>query len=43
MRAFADWIYRQLETEYDYQNSDEQVDESIIANEYEFTEEGKPA
>jgi hypothetical protein len=37
------WIYRQLEKEYEWLMSDEQVDESIRANEYEFTEEGKPA
>jgi len=37
------WIYRQLEREYEYQNSDEVVDETICANEYEFTEEGKRA
>ena len=41
MRDFADWIYKQLETEYDYQNSDEQVDDAITANEYEFDEEGE--
>ena len=41
LRAFADWIYRQLETEYNYQNSDEQVAETIKANEYEFTVEGE--
>ena len=40
MRDFADWIYDQLQKEYDYQMSDEQVAESIIANEYEFTEDG---
>lgn len=43
MRDFADWIYKQLETEYDYQNSDEQVDEMIRANEYEFEEDGTRA
>lgn len=43
MRDFADWIYRQLEAEYAYQNADEQVDDSIIANEYEFTETGEIA
>lgn len=42
-RDFMRWIYRQLETEYVYQNSDEQVDESIIANEYEFEEDGSRA
>lgn len=40
MRDFADWIYAQLEKEYNYQISDEQVAESIIVNEYEFTEDG---
>jgi hypothetical protein len=40
LRRFMDWIYEQLETEHDWLNSDEQVDESIIANEYEFTESG---
>lgn len=43
MRSFADWIYRQLEKEYEYQTSDEAVDEAITANEYEFTEDGEPA
>jgi len=38
---FMQWMYRQLEAEYDYRNSDEQIDESITANEYEFTEDGK--
>lgn len=40
MRDFADWIYRQLEQEYEYLQSDEQVDESIRANEYTFDENG---
>lgn len=40
MRAFADWIYNRLRSEYEYQNSDEAVEESIIGNEYEFTEDG---
>ena len=43
LRDFMTWIYRQLETEHDYQLSDETVDESIRANEYEFTESGKRA
>lgn len=43
MRDFADWIYRNLEREYEYRMSDENVDESIRCNEYEFTEEGKIA
>lgn len=37
------WIYRTLEREYDYQNSDEVVAENIEANDYEFTEEGERA
>lgn len=40
---FADWIYRALEKEYGYQMSDECVDESIRANEYEFDEDGNRA
>lgn len=43
LRDFANWVYRQLESEYDYQNSDETVDENIRANEYEFTENGEIA
>jgi len=43
MREFADWIYRQLEKEYNYQNSDDTVAENIRANEYEFSEDGKRA
>lgn len=41
MRAFADWIYSQLEKEWDYQNADAQADDAIRANEYEFTADGK--
>jgi hypothetical protein len=41
LRSFADWIYHQLEKEYEYQASDEQVDETLRCNEYTFTEEGK--
>jgi hypothetical protein len=37
---FANWIYRQLEKEYDYQNSDENVADNIRANEYEFESDG---
>lgn len=43
LRDFADWIYRRLEDAYDWLNSDEQVDESIIANEYTFDEDGNRA
>lgn len=40
LRDFNHWIYRQLQAEYEYQSADEQVDENIRANEYDFTEEG---
>lgn len=40
MRDFADWIYRQLEKEYEWRNADEQVDENILINEYTFDEDG---
>jgi hypothetical protein len=43
LREFADWIYQRLEKEYDWRMSDENVDESIVCNEYEFTEDGAPA
>jgi hypothetical protein len=42
-RDLARAFYKALEAEYDYQNSDEQIAETIIANEYEFTEEGERA
>lgn len=31
-RALADWLYRQLEKEYEYQQSDEAVADTIFAN-----------
>lgn len=40
LRDFANWIYAQLEQAYDYQNSDEAVAESLIANDYRFTKDG---
>lgn len=40
-RNFADWIYRQLEHEYEYQCSEEYVAEVCGSNAYTFTEEGK--
>lgn len=43
IRNFADWIYKGLEEEYDYRMSDERVDDTLIANEYEFTEKGERA
>jgi hypothetical protein len=41
LRAFADWIYSQLQAEYHYQVSPDNVEESIRGNEYEFTSDGK--
>lgn len=40
LREFADWIYHQLETEYEWRMADEQVDEAIMINEYDFDETG---
>lgn len=39
----SSWLYTQLRAEVDYQNSDEQVDEMLTVNEYEFTENGEIA
>ncbi len=41
LRDLARWLYRQLDREYEYQTSDEAVDEAIAANEYSFTEAGR--
>lgn len=41
LRDFADWIYRQLETDHEWRNADEQVDDNIRANEYTFTRDGQ--
>lgn len=43
LRDFANWIYKQLESAYDYENSDEQIIEAIISNEYEFNVDGSKA
>jgi len=40
LRDLAQWLYRQLEQEYDHQMSSEVVDEGIIANGCTFTEAG---
>lgn len=40
LRLFADWIHGRLGQEHDWLTSDEQVDESIRANEYTFNEDG---
>lgn len=41
--TLARGFYRTLEAEWEYQNSDEAVAETIRANEYEFTEDGECA
>jgi hypothetical protein len=41
LRDLARWLYRQLESEYEYQASDEVTDEAILANEYTFTGDGR--
>lgn len=43
LRDFMRWIYRALEKECEYLQSDEQVDAAILVNEYEFTEDGATA
>ena len=43
MVDFARWIYDALEAENDWRNADEQVDENIRANEYEFYADGRRA
>lgn len=40
MRNLADWLYYRLKAEYEWLQSDESVDEGIIANEYTFDEYG---
>lgn len=41
LQAFAGWIADAVNAEYEYQNSDEATDETIAANEYEFTADGE--
>jgi hypothetical protein len=43
LRNFMRWIYKALEAEYNYLNSDEAVDETIECNEYEFFKDGSRA
>ena len=40
LRDLASWLYQRLENEYDYLLSDESIDDSIHANEYEFFKNG---
>ncbi|MEF9601911.1 antitoxin of toxin-antitoxin stability system, partial [Paracoccus sp. PXZ] len=41
LRDLARWLYRQVEREYDCLSSDKAVDETILANDYTFTEAGR--
>lgn len=41
LRDFMEWIYGQLRAEYDHAMSDENVDENIVLNAYEFDECGR--
>ena len=41
LRRLARWLYRQLETSYNWTMDDEQVADCLVANEYEFSAEGK--
>lgn len=43
MDDLADWLYKTLQNEYEWLTSDEEVAESIRANEYEFDEDGRRA
>lgn len=40
LRRFMDWIYKQLEAEDEYRNSDDEIAESIRINGYEFEADG---
>lgn len=42
MRRLMRWIYRTLEAQYEYLQSDEAVDETLIDGEYEFEANGSP-
>ncbi|PJG47232.1 antitoxin of toxin-antitoxin stability system [Sphingobium sp. LB126] len=41
LRDLARWIYRTLETEFDFLMAGHQVDEAIRANDFTFTERGR--
>jgi hypothetical protein len=40
LRDFMNWIYKQLNDDYDYQTSKEAIIETIKANDYDFDEDG---
>jgi len=41
LRDLMQWLYKTLNAEYDYLQSDEAIKETIEANEYEYLENGK--
>lgn len=41
LHDFMRWIYSRLKAAYDAENTDEAIDEALIANEYTFRENGK--
>lgn len=43
LRDFMRWIYSRLESEYEWLTSEESIKETILCNEYEFTENGELA
>jgi hypothetical protein len=43
LRSFMDWIYKRLGENNDYLTSDEAIDESIEANDYDFEADGSRA
>lgn len=43
LRDYMRWIYKQLNAEYDYRTTEAAIIETIHANEYEFTKDGKLA
>jgi len=43
LRSLMKWLYRSLESSYNYLISEEAIKETIIANEYDFYENGKIA
>lgn len=43
MRDFNHWVFSQLKKEYEWLTSDEQIEETIRINQYEFTEDGEQA
>ncbi len=41
LKDFMDWIYKSLNNQYDFLTGKEAIQETIEANDYDFTEDGK--